>query len=207
VRPAEFHKGDAGHLLVIGGSRGKSGAAALAAQAALRAGAGLVTVATRPDALDAVMAHVVEAMGVALPEGGPLALQDLNALLEAAEDKDAVVIGPGLPRGEETVKLLGDLLEELACPVLLDADALNALASAPELLARARGPLTRRTNSTPPRCHRRRRRLSYRTGRWARPTTLFGAMSAPCPTLQPARPGPMPTCWCGCRGQRRIFCG
>lgn len=141
VRPAEFHKGDAGHLLVIAGSRGKSGAAALAARAALKAGAGLVTVATRPGALDAVLGHVAEAMGVAMPEGGPLAAQDLNALLEAAEDKDAVVIGPGLPRGEETAELLGDLLEELACPVLLDADALNAVSSAPELLARARGPL------------------------------------------------------------------
>jgi hydroxyethylthiazole kinase-like uncharacterized protein yjeF len=141
VRPAEFHKGDAGHLLLIAGSRGKSGAAALAARAALRAGAGLVTVATRPDALEAVLAHVPEAMGMALPEGGPLSPLDLNALLEAAEDKDAVVIGPGLPRGEETAKVLGDLLEELACPVLLDADALNALSSSPEVLARARGPL------------------------------------------------------------------
>ncbi|MEN9800356.1 MAG: hypothetical protein RL653_4053 [Pseudomonadota bacterium] len=141
VRGAEIHKGDAGHLLVVAGSRGRSGAAAMVARAALRSGVGLVTVATRGDALDAVLTHAVEAMGVPLAGEGALQQLDLNALLEAADDKDAVVIGPGLLRGEETVKLLGDLLEELTCPVLLDADALNAVAGAPELLARARGPL------------------------------------------------------------------
>ncbi|MGQ0506851.1 MAG: NAD(P)H-hydrate dehydratase [Myxococcaceae bacterium] len=121
------HKGTYGHLLVVAGSPGKSGAAGLSGLAALRAGAGLVTLASRPKALAEALAHGPELMGQALGDEGPLALADLNAFLDAVDGKKALVIGPGIPRGEETGKLLAALLEELEVPCVLDADALNAL--------------------------------------------------------------------------------
>jgi len=140
-RAPTAHKGTQGHVLLVAGSWGKTGAAALAGMAALRSGAGLVTVATRPEALVPVMAHAPELMGVELVSDGPLGQADLNSLLEAADGKDAVVIGPGMPRGEETAKLLGAFLEELSVPCVLDADALNALAGNLDVLQRAKGEL------------------------------------------------------------------
>jgi hydroxyethylthiazole kinase-like uncharacterized protein yjeF len=153
VRKASSHKGTYGHLLVVAGSPGKTGAAALCARAALRSGAGLVTVATRPESLGAVLAHAPEVMGLPLggegwvPSGSrgpsiePLGMADLPLLLGAAEGKQALVIGPGLPRGPETGQLLESLLLQLELPVLLDADALNALGARREPLLNARAPL------------------------------------------------------------------
>ena len=141
VRRAEAHKGTYGHVLVVAGSWGKSGAAALAGQGALRAGAGLVTVATRADALQPAMAHASELMGLALTEHGPLGPADLDALLEAAAGKQALVIGPGIPRGAQTAELLGELLEQVETTCVLDADALNALAQDLEQLRAAKGKL------------------------------------------------------------------
>src|SRR5581483_4577046 len=87
VRKPDSHKGTFGHVLVVAGGWGKTGAAALVAKAVLRTGAGLVTVATRPEALVPVMAHAPEMMGVELVNDGPLGPSDLNPLLEAAEGK------------------------------------------------------------------------------------------------------------------------
>lgn len=140
-REASTHKGSFGHVLIVAGSRGKTGAAALAALGALRSGAGLVTVATRPDALDGVMRHAPEFMGLELKGEGPLGLRDLNGLLDAAEGKSAVVIGPGIARGDETHQLLADFLEESSAPCVLDADALNALVGHLEVLGKSRGQL------------------------------------------------------------------
>lgn len=140
-RRADSHKGTYGHVLVVGGSWGKTGAAALAALAALRGGAGLVTVATRPEALLPVMQHAPEIMGLELVNEGALGPRDLNALLDAAEGKQAVVLGPGIGRDDETWKLLGPFLEELACPCVIDADGLNALAGHLELLQKAKNEL------------------------------------------------------------------
>lgn len=140
-RRADSHKGTFGHVLVVAGSWGKTGAAALAGIAALRGGAGLVTIATRPEALGPVMQHAPELMGVELVNGGPLGLADLNALLDAADEKTAVVFGPGIPRGEETGKLIAAFLEELEIPCVLDADGLNALAGQLEVLKKAKGDL------------------------------------------------------------------
>jgi hydroxyethylthiazole kinase-like uncharacterized protein yjeF len=137
-RRSDTNKGTYGHLLVVAGSRGKSGAAALAGVSALRSGVGLCTVATPADALSDVQGHAPELMGVALPAAAVLGPTHLDALLAAAEGKDALVIGPGIPRGPETHVLLAELLARLDVPVLLDADALNALAGHPELLARSR---------------------------------------------------------------------
>ncbi|MCP3137583.1 NAD(P)H-hydrate dehydratase [Pyxidicoccus xibeiensis] len=141
VRKADTHKGTYGHVLVVAGSRGKTGAAALVAKAALRSGAGLVTVASRGEALDSIQAHSAEIMGVPLEASGPLAMGDLDALLAAAEGKDSLVIGPGIPRGPETGALIGELLSRLELPAVLDADALNAVASDLSVLRRAKGPV------------------------------------------------------------------
>ncbi|MGZ6059872.1 MAG: NAD(P)H-hydrate dehydratase [Myxococcaceae bacterium] len=140
-RRSDSNKGTYGHLLVIAGSRGKSGAAALAGLAALRSGVGLCTVATPVDALSDVQGHAPELMGVALPAAAVLGPTHLDVLLAAAEGKDALVIGPGIPRGSETHALLAELLARLDVPVLLDADGLNAIAGHPELLGRARAPV------------------------------------------------------------------
>lgn len=141
ARRSDSHKGTYGHVLVVAGSRGKSGAAALVSRAVLRSGAGLVSVATRGDVLDAVLAHSPEVMGIPMERAGALGSADLNTLLEAAEQKDALVIGPGIPRGPETGKLIGELLERVDAPAVLDADALNAVASDLAVLRRAKKPV------------------------------------------------------------------
>jgi ADP-dependent NAD(P)H-hydrate dehydratase / NAD(P)H-hydrate epimerase len=128
-------------VLVVAGSWGKTGSAALAGLGALRAGAGLVTVATRYRSLPHVLQHAPELMGAELSSEGPLGLNDLNALLEAADGKRAVVFGPGIERGPETARLLGAFLEELAIPCVIDADGLNALAGNLEILKKAKGEL------------------------------------------------------------------
>jgi hydroxyethylthiazole kinase-like uncharacterized protein yjeF len=140
-RDPEAHKGDAGRVLVVAGSPGKTGAAHLALTGALRGGAGLVTLAARPEVLPFALAGRPEAMSLALAGDGPLAARDLPALLAAAEGVDALVIGPGIPRGPETCALLLDLLSRARRPAVLDADALNALAEAPERLAGLGAPL------------------------------------------------------------------
>ncbi|PTL77255.1 NAD(P)H-hydrate dehydratase [Vitiosangium sp. GDMCC 1.1324] len=140
-RRSDTHKGSYGHVLVVAGSHGKSGAAAMSALGALRGGAGLVTVATRSEVVESVLGHAPEVMGWPLENRGPLGMADLEPLLAAAEKKDVLVIGPGIPRGEETAKLLGELLSRVDVPTVLDADALNAIATDLEILHRAKGPL------------------------------------------------------------------
>jgi ADP-dependent NAD(P)H-hydrate dehydratase / NAD(P)H-hydrate epimerase len=128
-RPREHHKGSYGHLLIVAGSLGKTGAAALAARGALRAGAGLVTVATAASAQPMVAAHLLEAMTEPLPETAArtLALKAREALDELAERRDAVTLGPGLGLDEETQTLARGLVFECPRPMVVDADALTAL--------------------------------------------------------------------------------
>ena len=149
-RAPEAHKGDAGRLLVVAGSAGKAGAAHLALTGALRGGAGLVTLAARPEVLGSALAGRPEAMSLALgphaalapgadgSRGGalsaPLDADDLPALLEAALVADALLIGPGIPRGPATGALILELLARAARPAVLDADALNALGVDPVAL-------------------------------------------------------------------------
>jgi NAD(P)H-hydrate epimerase len=140
-RPPEAHKGDAGRLLVVAGSAGKTGAAHLALTGALRGGAGLVTLASRPEVLPFALAGRPEAMSVALAGSGPLGRADLQPLLAAAHDADALAIGPGIPRGPETAELLRALLQRAGKPAVLDADALNALAGDPALFGGLGAPL------------------------------------------------------------------
>ena len=116
-REATAHKNDFGHVLAIAGSAGKSGASALLVEAALRAGAGLVTLAARPEVLQLALPAVPEAMGVALPGTGPLAPSDMGVLRDAVKGKTAIASGPGVPRGPETAHLIAELLASQYCPI------------------------------------------------------------------------------------------
>ena len=141
IRAADSHKGEYGHVLLIAGSFGKTGAAALAGLAALRAGVGLASVAIRPQAMTAVISHAAELMGIPLSGEGALRLADLDVLVGAAEGKRSLVIGPGIAVGDETSALLGALLRRCDLPCVLDADGLNAVRGELELLRQARAPL------------------------------------------------------------------
>ncbi|MBY4677052.1 NAD(P)H-hydrate dehydratase [Marinobacterium arenosum] len=118
ARPRSAHKGHHGRLLVVGGDRGMGGAAIIASQAAARCGAGLVSLATRPEHLGAALSRCPEVMSHAVNSG-----QELEPLLGQAE---LLVVGPGLGQSAWSDQLLQ---QALACgkPVLLDADALNML--------------------------------------------------------------------------------
>ncbi len=141
ARSPEAHKGDFGHALLVAGSFGKSGAAALAARAAVRAGAGLVTVATPADALPLVAAAALESMTVALA-AGPDGLDPacVAALTQAAIGKRALGIGPGLGTAEGTVSAVRAFVLASELPLVLDADGLNAFAGDAAALASRRGP-------------------------------------------------------------------
>jgi ADP-dependent NAD(P)H-hydrate dehydratase / NAD(P)H-hydrate epimerase len=118
------HKGDYGHVLIVAGSPGKTGAAAMSGLAALRSGAGLVTVASPAAAISAIAAHAPELMAEALPDDHPFA-----RLQELARGKDVLAIGPGLGTAPETVALVRRLVREMPRPCVVDADGLNALAA------------------------------------------------------------------------------
>jgi NAD(P)H-hydrate epimerase len=121
------HKGTAGHLLVIAGSVGKTGAALLAARAAMRAGAGLVTIATTEAAQTALDAKVVSEMTVSYVRGETADDRSFATLVAQAARMKAAVVGPGIPTGTGMAELVRRLVVELPIPMVVDADALNLL--------------------------------------------------------------------------------
>lgn len=142
-RKLDSHKGMYGHVLIIAGSVGKTGAAALAAKAALRAGAGLVTVAAPESALPVIAALGMEFMTEPLPEtsAGTVALQALGEgkLDNLAEGKSVVAIGPGLGNHPDTAEVIRRFVGRCPAPMVLDADGLNAFAGrADEIKAEGR---------------------------------------------------------------------
>ncbi len=137
-RPPDSHKGDFGRLAVVAGSRGKAGAAVLTARGALRAGAGLVTVFCPASIESIVVSALPEAMTRGLPEkDGALAEDAAEALARAIGEFDAAVAGPGLGTAPGTVAALESLLAA-RCPLVCDADALNAFAGRPRAFSRRR---------------------------------------------------------------------
>lgn len=137
-RKRNTHKGTYGHALVIGGSRGKGGAAGLTALAALRAGAGLVTLAIPESCNAALEFHPLEAMTLPLPEtpSGSVAPEAVDLCLSNLKNKSTLAIGPGLSTHKGALALLEALLPQVTCPVVIDADGLNGLAKLPGLLNR-----------------------------------------------------------------------
>ncbi|HZI64403.1 MAG TPA: NAD(P)H-hydrate dehydratase [Thermoanaerobaculia bacterium] len=138
-RRADSHKGDYGHALLVAGSPGKAGAAILAARAAVRAGAGLVTTAVPETILDSVAVGSVESMTWPLPAAGPAGLAPgaVDAVLQACAGKDALAVGPGLGQEPGTAEVVRALTLRAPLPLVLDADGLNAFAGrAAELTGR-----------------------------------------------------------------------
>lgn len=133
------HKGDYGHALIVAGSPGKAGAAILAARAAVRAGAGLVTVGVPEPILQTVDLGSIESMTLGLPTGasGQIADEAVGTVLDAAEGKAVLALGPGLGQEPETVAAIRRIALECPLPVVIDADGLNAFAGrAGDLAAR-----------------------------------------------------------------------
>ena len=141
-RAADAHKGDAGRVFVLAGSTGMSGAAALAGQGAARAGAGLVTVAVPETVNPVVEAMCAEVMTVPLPcrPEGVLDFTALPVLADYAARADAVAIGPGLRTDGCVPRLVELLAAQVEVPLVLDADALNALAKQGQVLTRRQTP-------------------------------------------------------------------
>jgi len=137
-RKPETHKGDVGHVFIVAGSVGLTGAAALCSLGALRSGAGLVTLGI-PKSLQGILAaKLTEVMTRPLPETKDysLSLQALPELLSIIEGMDAVAIGPGLSQQSQTKQLIRQLLPRVTKPCVVDADGLNAVADEPQVLKR-----------------------------------------------------------------------
>lgn len=129
-RPRGGHKGTFGHVLIAGGSRGKAGAAALAARGAARGGAGLVTVACPRSQSPILQRTSLEAMTAPLPEAkhGAFAGEAQAELVALAEERGALVLGPGCGRADDTRSALRAFALAAPGPLVLDADGLVAFA-------------------------------------------------------------------------------
>ncbi len=140
-REVGCHKGNAGRVLIVAGGRGKSGAAVLAALGALRAGAGLVTIASPTSSQPLIATYLPEAMTLPLPEtiNGALGMDALTPIMDFAERVDAIGLGPGLGNSPETLALCRELYSCLELPTTVDADALNAFEGVADELAIHRG--------------------------------------------------------------------
>jgi len=141
-RRAESHKGDYGRVLVLGGSTGMAGAAALTGMAALRAGAGLVTVGSPRSVYPIIASKLTCATTRPFPEtdAGTFSTAGLAEIVAFAEGFDVVALGPGLGRHTDTTDFVCALTASLNRPMVMDADALNALAEDPLFLKQASAP-------------------------------------------------------------------
>ena len=138
-RPPDSHKGDYGHVLVVAGGRGKTGAAHLCGMGALKSGAGLVTIATPRSSQPIVAAMAPEYMTDPLEEGpdGSVGTEALERVL--TRPADVIAAGPGLGVTAGSIEFMRGLLERSGVPLVLDADALNAFVETPERLVGPEG--------------------------------------------------------------------
>ncbi len=158
-RPQDAHKGHTGHLLIVAGSPGKTGAAAMTALSAMRSGTGLVTLGI-PESLNiALETQVIEAMTCPLPEtaAGALSESSFDIIQDLFFDKKCLALGPGLGTAPATKELIHRILLECPLPVVVDADGLNCLAghtgmlknlNIPVILTPHPGEMARLINST-----------------------------------------------------------
>lgn len=137
LRKANAHKGDAGRVVICAGSPGYTGAAALASDAAVKAGAGLVSLYTPLSSRDVLAIKLTEVMVHGLLERMPGILGGgaANDVASSAEAADVLAIGPGLGTSESTQEAVRTILQKITTPVVIDADALTALAGHTEILA------------------------------------------------------------------------
>lgn len=142
-RNKDSHKGDFGHVAIVAGSVGMTGAATLAAMGALRVGTGLVTVLV-PESLNDIMeVKLTEAMTIPVPEGKARAfgMASLDKVLEYVGKWDSAVIGPGFGRDEDTIDFTLSLISRLTKPAVVDADALYAVSRDVSVLSKCKAPL------------------------------------------------------------------
>jgi len=134
-RTGDEHKGNFGRVLVIAGSRGMSGAAVMAAQAAARSGAGLVTLGVPAGIHDIVETKLTEVMTFPLSQTkrGTLSIDALEEIINRLGNSDVLALGPGLGIDEDTAELVKEIMLNLKIPCVLDADGLNVLAGKAEL--------------------------------------------------------------------------
>jgi NAD(P)H-hydrate epimerase len=141
-RPLDGHKGTFGSVLIVGGSQGMTGAPVLAARAAMRSGVGLVFCAVAEALQPQVAARLVESLTIPLPSADRCALdlRSLPKVVEEAKRMDAIALGPGVGLAEGTQQFVLQAVAEIALPMVIDADALNALAGNLDLLRSRRAP-------------------------------------------------------------------
>jgi NAD(P)H-hydrate epimerase len=142
-REPDAHKGTTGHLLVVAGSIGKTGAASMTSISALRAGAGLVTLGI-PKSLNAIMeSHILEAMTIPLPESqaGILGDSAFETIAKLIAGKKCLAIGPGMGQAVETKRLMHKILTTSDIPMVIDADGLNNLVGQVQTLQQAKAPI------------------------------------------------------------------
>jgi len=143
ARRPDIHKFQAGRVLLVSGSRQYTGAARLAAEAALRSGCGMVYVAVPESIRSVVQSGLAEAIVVPVPEteGGSIAVPAIQALAPYLEKADAVALGPGLSTDEETAQFVRDLTKACTRPIVMDADGITAFAGRAEELGEVSAPL------------------------------------------------------------------
>jgi NAD(P)H-hydrate epimerase len=141
-RPPSAHKGTYGHLLVIAGSLGKTGAAQLCSLGGLRVGTGLVTLCVPYDLNQIIQTGLWETMTVPLQSAvqGILSIDDYTVISDALADKQALAVGPGIGTADETAELIVKLYRDVSVPMLIDADGLNILARDSSIIGKAGGP-------------------------------------------------------------------
>jgi ADP-dependent NAD(P)H-hydrate dehydratase len=129
IRERNSHKGTYGRVLLIGGSRGMAGAISISGIAALRGGAGLVSIGAPEAIVDVVASFHPCCMTIPLPcdDKGRLSRLSLNQIMLAAESATCVALGPGLGRSEDTDYLTNELFRQIECPLILDADGIGGL--------------------------------------------------------------------------------
>jgi len=143
-RPSYSHKGTYGHVLLVAGSRGKTGAAFMSAKACLRSGAGLVTIGIPETLMNIFQSRVTEEMTLLLPDrgDGTLSYSSADTILEFLDRKAGVLaIGPGISVSNDTSKLMLSLITNSKAPMIIDADGINAIAGRTDVLKTAKAPI------------------------------------------------------------------
>jgi hydroxyethylthiazole kinase-like uncharacterized protein yjeF len=143
-RPVHSYKGNYGHVLVVAGSRGKTGAALMTARACLRSGAGMVTVGVPETLADIFQARVTEEMVLPLPDagGGQLSFQAAEKILRFVSEKaDVLAVGPGIGTSDDIRSLIPQLIGNSVSPMVIDADGINSLEGSADSLKKARSPV------------------------------------------------------------------
>jgi NAD(P)H-hydrate epimerase len=139
-RPSSAHKGTTGHVLVIGGSIGKTGACAMTSLSAMRIGCGLVTLGIAETLNSILETQQMEIMTLPLTEEKPgiLGTKSFDEIMHASKGKKCIAIGPGMGTALKTEELVHQLIKEINIPMVIDADALNVLAGSTECLHKAK---------------------------------------------------------------------